>query len=128
MPKFVMKVDRDRDLYVYWSTVVESPVFIGNREEMLAELATEIPRGYVPTEDNSPEARVARADENGTSALYFPPPTPQDGAWDDAGQIVEQRGWLPRADLGRFVDALLADDRDAAYAVLQPFEDEEPAS
>ncbi|MGH3779794.1 MAG: hypothetical protein ACRDRO_03960 [Pseudonocardiaceae bacterium] len=30
---------------------------------------------------------------------------------------------LARADLGRFIDALLADGQDAAYGVLRPFKD-----
>jgi hypothetical protein len=121
MPEFVMKVDRDRDLYVLWSTVVEAPIFAGDREAMLARLAEDAP--YEPVAEFRPKGRLARADECGTSAMYGSPP--YDGAFDDTGLIVEQRGWLPRADLGRFVDALLADDPDAAYAALQPFEDEQ---
>lgn len=126
MGNIVMKVDRDRDQYVIWSSVVDAPAFIGNRAETATELARDIPRGYAPAAGNSPEDRLARADETGTSAVYGEPPF--DGAFDDSGMIVEQRGWLPRADFARFVDAVVADDMDAAYGVLQPFEDDQPES
>lgn len=122
MGNIVMKIDRERDLYVIWSSVVESPAYIGTRAEVAVELERDTPRGYAPLPGNSPEDRLARADATGTSAMYDSPPF--DGAFDDSGMIVEQRGWLPRADLGRFVDAVIADDMDAAYGVLQPFEDE----
>ncbi len=123
MGTIILKVDPDRDLYVEWSSVVESPTYIGTRAEFLAYLTHEIPDGYSPLPGNSPEDRLARADETGTSACYGTPP--HFGAFDAGGFIVEQRGVLPRADLGRFVDALLAENETTAYELLQPFEDDE---
>lgn len=126
MPTFVMKVSKDRDQYVGWSTVVESIVWIGDRAEAARMLARDIPSGYDPKPGNSPEDRLRRADENGTSALY---PTPEygpyDGAWDDDAQIVEQRGLLDRSAFPAFVDAWLSDNPDSAYDLLRPFDDDE---
>lgn len=116
MGKFVLRV-RDRDLYVEWSTVVDNAINAGDRTEMLAHLTDGIPAGYAPLPGNSPEDRLARADETGTSMRSG------DGAWD-SNLMVGQNGTLRRADLGRFVDALLADDTATAYALLTPFEDE----
>lgn len=121
MGRIVLKVDRDRDLYVEWSGIVESLTFIGSRSEMLAYLHRDAPDGYTPGSGNSPENRLRRADQTGTSALY-PADPPYYGAWDDTGFIVEQRGCLPRGDLGRFVDLVLADDMTAAYRVLRALE------
>jgi hypothetical protein len=123
MPTFVMKVARDRDLYVGWSTVVENLVWAGTRAEALAVLARDIPVGYEPKPGNSPEDRLQRADETGTSACWYDT-DPQDGAWDDPVQIVEQRGLLRRADLARYVDLYTAGDAEGAFALLKVFEDE----
>lgn len=117
MGSFIMKAAKDRDLYCEWSSIVESPTFIGDREA---------------TRKRFGEARVARADEHGTSALGFfssgdYPPSELDGAWEDTGFVVEQRGWLPRARVPEFLEALLGDDQEKAYALLDPFEDDEPA-
>lgn len=125
MPTFVMKVAPDRDQYVGWSTVVESIVWIGNRQEAARILARDIPAGYDPKPGNSPEDRLRRADESGTSALY-PDYGPYDGAWDDPIQIVEQRGVLERASFPAFVDAWQSDNPESAYELLRPFEDEAP--
>jgi hypothetical protein len=126
MPTFVMKVAKDRDQYIGWSTVVENIVWVGNREEAAQILARDIPAGYDPKPGNSPEDRLRRADESGTSALY---PTPEfgpyDGAWDDDPQIVEQRGLLARGRVPAFVDAYLSDNPESAYALLRPFDDED---
>lgn len=124
MPTFVMKVSRDRDQYIGWSTVVESIVWIANdRTKALEILARDTPRGYLPEAGHTPHERLCRADETGTSALY-PRRGPFDGAWEDQYQIVEQRGLLARADLPAFVDAFEADDMERAYRLLRPFEDD----
>lgn len=124
MPTFVMKVAKDRDQYVGWSTVVETMVWVGDREEAARILARDIPRGYDPKPGNSPEDRLRRADETGTSSFWYPE-DPQDGAWEDSGQIVEQRGFLPRDRFPAFVDAYTSDNPDSAYDLLDPFDDED---
>lgn len=53
MPKFIVKPIKDRDEYVEWSTIVDSPVSCGNRADY---------------SDENP-ARLDRADATGSSAL-----------------------------------------------------------
>lgn len=103
----LVKAAPDRDLYIGWSTVAEMPDGIWSRE---TALDAGIPRTWLD-----------RADETGTSALY------PEGSWDDSGFVAEQRGWLPRARLGDYAVEYLHGDRIAAYAMLEPFEDEQEA-
>ena len=116
MGRIIIKASPDRDLYVEWSTVVEAPVFIGNRSETLKHLRREQEGG------DAPEVRLARVDETGTSAkgdyAWF-------GAWDDNGLVYEQRGSVPRERLGDFLDAYLRDDEETALTFVVPFERED---
>jgi hypothetical protein len=121
MPSFILKVTPDRDLYVKWSTIVENMTRSGTRAEFLEHLAAVQP-DLLDDPGHCPEARLARADAYGTSALTHPP----DGGWDDKSLIVDQRGILPRADLEAYVDAIVADNFNKAYALLVPFEDDVP--
>ncbi|WP_439947224.1 hypothetical protein [Streptomyces sp. BBFR109] len=65
-----------------------------------------------------PKSRLDRADATGTSSHTG------DGAWDDAGFIAEQRGWLRRDRLGDYAQLWLADRQGEAFDLLEPFEDE----
>ena len=124
MGKFILKTARDVDLYVEWDTRVEFVTFIGDRDSTLDYLVEEDARqhvGFFPDPGNAPEDRLRRADEFGTSALFG---NPRSGGWDSSGFIVEQRGVLRRADLLEFAEAIEADDKDRAYGLLQPFEDD----
>jgi oligoribonuclease (3'-5' exoribonuclease) len=103
----IVKAAPDKDMYIGWSNVCEMPVGVWSRE-------TAIAYGFPPS-------RLDRADENGSSDLSC-----GDGHWDDKGFIAEQRGWLPRARLGDYAVEYLHGDREAAYALLEPF-DSEPA-
>lgn len=98
----IVKPDRDRDLYVGWSNVCEMPAGAWTRAEALAY-------GFPPS-------RLDRADKTGTSSHGG------DGSWDDAGFVAEQRGWLKRERLGDYAVAYLHGDREAAYALLEPFD------
>ncbi|MCW6008697.1 hypothetical protein K1W54_29745 [Micromonospora sp. CPCC 205371] len=121
MGHILIKPVPDRDEYVYWSTVVEAPIAFGSRVEMLAEFAEEWKRdhGDIPPQGwRSPEARLARADEYGSSAVdgFF--------RWDETTLIFEQRGLLARKDLYRAAE-LLHEEREAeVWDLLTPFEDE----
>lgn len=112
MPRFIIKVARDRDAYLEWSTVVEAPVAIGSRAAFAAEHG---------------EVRLARTDRQGTSAMYYDwlPPTQQEGGWDDAaGLIYMQRGYLRRDRFGDLYDLLDADiDAEVPDDMLVPVED-----
>jgi hypothetical protein len=115
MGTIVVKPDRDRDLYVGWSSIVEAPVWWGPRAEVLQYLADD----HRGRSDDAPEARLARADEAGTSAY-----DKRDGGWDDEGFVYEQRGWLPRTKLIPLCEALQRGDESAAWDLLEPFDDE----
>ena len=125
----IVKADRDRDLYMEWSSTVESPTAIGTRAEMLDYLTHH--QGFLGGPADSPEERLARADENGSSTTPDPLAPgytgPLDGNWDDSGFIVEQCGWLPRARLAEFLDAMQV-DKQQAFALLDPFDDDSEAS
>jgi hypothetical protein len=101
----LIKPDRDKDVYVGWSNVCEMPAGVWSRE-------TAIEYGFPPS-------RIDRADENGSSDLSC-----GDGHWDDKGFVAEQRGWLRRDRLGDYAVEYLHGDRQAAYALLEPFQDE----
>lgn len=118
MPRFVMKVDPDRDHYVEWSTVVDNWCADGTRAEMLDRLKRDAPSS---SPGHTPEDRLRRADKTGTSAMFYSPPF--EGSWE-SDLMVEQRGLLPRKDLRRYLDAMAAGQEDEAYALLVPFEDD----
>jgi hypothetical protein len=122
VPSFILKVDREQDLYVEWSTVVDNACRAGTRAEMLEALQREEPRGYTANPGNAPEDRMRRADETGTSALW---PSSNDpfGGWNDQYLMVEQRGLLPRERLSAYLDAHFDGDQVAAHALLRHFED-----
>jgi hypothetical protein len=102
----LIKAAKDQDLYVGWSGVCDMPAGVWSRETAL--------------EYGFPPSRLDRADENGSSATNgytF-------GHWDDAGFVAEQRGWLRRDRLGDYAVEYLLGDRQAAFALLEPFEGE----
>jgi hypothetical protein len=101
----IVKPDRDKDMYVGWSNGAEAPTGVWSRE-------TAIAYGFPPS-------RLDRADENGSSDTSC-----GDGHWDDWGFIAEQRGTLRRDRLGEYAVEYLNGDRQAAYGLLEPFEDE----
>ncbi|MEU0078441.1 hypothetical protein ABZY58_11140 [Micromonospora tulbaghiae] len=124
MPSIVIKPDRYRDLYVYWSTVVEAPVAWGDRAFMRDHLAEEWRRkhpGATPDRLSDPARRIDRADACGTSAAggysFF-------GRWDDDGFVYEQRGILPRRHLARACELLEAERESEVWDLLEPFEHE----
>lgn len=125
MGNIIIKAAKDLDLYCEWSSVVDAPTFIGTRDEVLRHLT-----GYRSSygQSDPAEVRVARADKTGTSAKRDPRAPgytgPLDGEWNDTGFVVEQRGWLPRASMARFLE-LYAVNVDAAYEVLEPFENDD---
>ncbi|CAL9349205.1 hypothetical protein SUDANB1_00426 [Streptomyces sp. enrichment culture] len=100
----IVKPHRDKDQYVGWSNVCDMPAGVWSRE-------TAIEYGFPPS-------RLDRADDTGSSSLIG------DGAWDDKGFVAEQRGWLRRERLGDYAVEYLHGDREAAYALLEPFERE----
>lgn len=91
------------DAYVSWSGIADAPHFVGTRAEM-------IEYGYA-------EERLDRADKKGTSVFNI------DDWWEDEeGQIAEQLGFVRREDIVTYSKLYLSGDRDAAYALLVPFD------
>lgn len=105
MPTFIVKPDRDADMYVAWSTIVEGPTWLGTRDEAL--------------DYGIGAERLTRADDTGTSALDI-----SVGAWDDAGFIaldpLPEFRWLPRANLAAYTQAIAKGCVDDAYALTEP--------
>ena len=120
MPSVVIKPFRDRDEYVVWSTVTESPHGYGNRAEIVDLLRSGIRCNDVV----DPEEVARNATHWGSSARGGW----TEGHWDDDGFIFKQIGWLPRAHLfevarmmGAVGGCLLRD----VLAFVEPFEDDE---
>lgn len=103
----IVKAAPDKDLYVGWSNTCDMPAGVWSRE-------TAIAYGFPPS-------CLDRADATGTSSRIG------DGAWDDTGFVAEQRGWLRRDRLGDYAVEYLQGDRQAAYALLEPFDHDAPA-
>jgi hypothetical protein len=116
MPTIVVKAERDSDLYVVWSTVTDGPLVSGTWAEIAEYLMYHDPSAH------EPEDRLARADENGSSALY-----PGAGQWDDSGFICNwdhtgehevSARWLPRRNLAAWL-------RTGDESLMEPIEGDE---
>lgn len=103
----LVKAAPDKDQYVLWSTGCDMPGGVFSRETAL--------------EYGFPRSKVDHADEHGSSSRIG------DGAWDDKGWVAEQRGWLRRDLIGDYAVEYLYGDREAAFALLEPFDDEPAA-
>jgi hypothetical protein len=107
----IIKPDPSRNEYVAWSTIVESPLCIGDADDIVVFLAQQY---------HSPESearkRIARADATGTSSHD------DEGAFGDF-LIFEQRGTIDCAKLADLTRCLIADDLDGAYDLCKPFDD-----
>lgn len=105
-PRLILKASPSEDLYIGWSTICESPAGSWTRAEALA-------CGIDP-------ARLERADKTGTSFIDS-----TEGAWDDRVMIAEQRGLLPRKDIAAYAELWLSGEKDKAFGLLKPFEDDD---
>lgn len=126
MGQAIVKAAKDRDLYLIWSSVVDAPVWVGDRAELLEHLWDEYRREHpnsTPNPGYGPEDRIARADRTGTSMI-----DPPVYGWDDDAIIVMEGspddGWyhIRRDRLADYAEALLRDDDAAATALLECFE------
>lgn len=111
----IIKVGRDVDLYMEWSSIVDAPTFAGTRAETLAYLNRQADPAL--RDQYQPPARLNRADQNGTSAFAM------GSGWDHTGHLYKQKGFLPRARFEAFAHAALADDEPAMLALLDPLDD-----
>jgi hypothetical protein len=118
----IIKISRDDDLYMEWSSIVEAPTWFGTRAETLEYLAGNDGNREMRPADTH-ESRLARADETGSSGYR-----PWGCTWDYYGKIYMQRGVLPRSAFAEFARRWLAAEGDTEPDVadlLEPFEDAE---
>jgi hypothetical protein len=99
----LIKSARDKNEYVAWHEGIGRPFGVLTRAEALELIAAE---------------RVERCDRYGTTAMI--------GAyrWDRPGPFVQGRGIIPRDRVGEYAGLYLLGALDAAYALLDPFDDE----
>ena len=124
MPSYIVKPEKGVDCYVWWSDIVEAPHAVGTRAEVEACIRDWSDR---PEKEAAPE-RFTRADRTGTSAMWPNEQKPAYGWADGGGFIAEQKGYLPRHLLRAYAELYCADDTAAAYALLEPFEDDSPVA
>jgi hypothetical protein len=129
MPTIVMKEAPDVDFYIGWSSVVEAPVWGGDRESTLTLLRQESDPYLRDDAPHHPERRLERADETGTSAMWVTTAGmrdkyPEEGSWEDASTIYMQRGLVSRANMFVLTRRILEDDDADVTDLLTPFEDE----
>ena len=117
MPSLIVKPKPYEDFYVTWSTIVGAPTNYGDRA------------GYIRR--GTPEDRLARADEHGSSAHRYD----DDGTpfgwfhWDDSDPFLIANspgglGTLTRDQLRAYCEAMDADP-DRAAAMVDPLSDDE---
>ena len=99
----LIKCRKEEDFYIGWSEIVEAPTFYGTATQARK-------KGYT-------QERIDRADQTGTSSL------PGFYRWDSTGLIAEQRGFLPRRYLRAYVLLYDANLMQAAFDLLEPFEE-----
>jgi hypothetical protein len=99
----LIKVAKDRDLYVEWDMVGSEPVWIGNREHTKAYVAEEYLRrcDHAKTAEALAEKRILRADTFGTSRVSA-------GCDWESGGIIYHQQFLPRRNIAILADRLLA--------------------
>jgi len=104
MGRHIIKVAPDLDLYVEWSSIVDSPVCWGTRAEML--------------EEGTDAVRLDRADKFGTSSL------PGFDNWETDSLIYEQQGLLPRTKIPEALRRFENDEDADITDLLIPFEED----
>jgi hypothetical protein len=105
MGRYIMKADREHDLYVEWSTIVDAPVGWGPLED----LTSDPDWGHTFT----PE-RLAWLEEKGTSVMVRYGSGTFEGSFGDVPVFIRELGdgsayQLPRENLYDFIMALAAD-------------------
>ena len=116
MGRMIIKVKKDEDLYMQWSSVVDNAVFTGSADELVHEYGEEA------------LSWIGRANKFGSSSRPSSPSGP--GCWEDDGLIVtnvdtREDGsffWLPRDRFAGYARLLNTDETTAAEALLIPLE------
>lgn len=90
MPGYIVKAAPDEDFYVIWSTVVDNITFSGTQDEVADYERMNSGRMQAIDPEHRVDARIARADATGTSAMW---PEEKDGpdkylGWNDETFLV----------------------------------------
>lgn len=128
MTTTVMREAPNVDYYVVWESIVDAPVWGGQRAETLEYLWSRhqgAAREYtMATDPSNPENRLKRADEAGTSTLWKVEGHPVEGSWEDTGFIYQQQGIVSRANVFVLTRRVLANSDADVSDLLQPFDDD----
>lgn len=122
-PVLVVKPLPGADRYVLWSTSAGAPLFAGNRADTAAELtaAWKLTYDTVPAPGHDVESRLARADQQGTSAMY--PATDRVYGWQQHTFTIRQHPGPPgprtiaRARLAEYATRVTQQQNAAALAL-----------
>lgn len=132
MSRYIVKLRPETDLYVEWSTGVDSPLVLDTREGIINSLVPGWERREHYREDDPDlyahimamgvemQERMVRADECGTTAYG------RSGTWEDTGFIVREIGahqwWLTRAQVVEWLEAVWAAPGDGDEVWLEALE------
>lgn len=115
MPSYIIKLNKEEDLYVYWSEIVDAPHCWGTKEQV-SEYMVRV--GHTDDLEN----RFDRADEHGTSAFAYA----ENYGWNDTGVLIyDQKGFLRRNDLKDFLSSFNKLTGEFNNSLLHPFEDDD---
>lgn len=131
MGSIIMKEAPDVDFYVEWSSVVEAPTFAGTRAEMLAHISRGVDEWLREDAPHHPERRMERVDQAGTSSLWVTTAGmrdqyPEEGSWEDNGEIYQQQGFCPRSRLFELTRRVMRGEDPSD--LLEPFDDDQAAT
>jgi hypothetical protein len=117
MGQMILKVSRERDLYMVWSSVVDNAVWVGTKDELV--------EGLVQEEAKRIREQIGReferADERGTSARAF-----VRGGFEDTDTLLVREldglppwgGKLHRKDFEAYAEALMVEDNAEAARLV----------
>lgn len=140
MPKFLMKTRPDANLYVLWSTVTDSLIWVGTREQALKDCWVNGDREITgrchccgQKWEGLAAKRVRLADQYGSSSVNDETGEVWHG-WDDDGLILANHGadpgrpaflWLPRNRLHDFAELYRSDQLGKALCLCDDLEDDD---
>lgn len=112
MSRFIMKESPDVDFYIEWDRISSSPTFGGTRAEMVDFLYedSDLKPDRHPA-GKTPEDRLARADQIGTSYRHTVAGHPLLGSWEDTEALLcalpSATALVPRPLLGELTRRLM---------------------
>jgi hypothetical protein len=116
MGNFLLRTTPNSEVFVVWSSIVDSPLFAGTRTEIEDYLIDEaVQRARIQIRND-----LKIATETGSSvALKLPGQPAPTGSWNDDGIQYGARKWLPRKQLGKFIALWMDEKYDSAKKLLE---------